>query len=97
MINQSELFPELASESPKAKKGDITLSEFVKQYHKQGVIVPPGLAARLMRLTRTRIYQLTQDGRLETVNECGYNLITLTSIVRYWGGVGKKKPGRKPK
>lgn len=50
---------------------------------KEGMLVPAGVAARLLDVSRQRVYDLCKQGTLRTVDLDGSMLITENSLVEY--------------
>lgn len=89
-------FP-FVDELPKREKKKVLnvwdqLAEMRKVIDEKGVLIPPVMVAKLLGLTRQRIYQFMQEGRFETVEFNGQMFITENSIVEF--AKTERKTGR---
>jgi hypothetical protein len=80
-------FPFVA-ELPKREKGRIAtlwdkFQEAREIIDREGVLVPPSFAAKVMNVSKQRVCQLMDSGRLKRVDFDGQSLVTENSIVEW--------------
>jgi hypothetical protein len=55
-------------------------NEFQITLQQKGSVIPPGVAAKMANVSRQRLHQLVQDGRLESVSILNHSFITARSF-----------------
>lgn len=89
-------FP-FVSELPKREKSRLQqfwdrFKEIKALAEQKGIMVPPFVAAELLGISRQRVHELMQDGRLERVEWRGQVFITEHDLVEY--ASAERKAGR---
>lgn len=62
--------------------GEVSIPDLLRELRRQPV-VPPGVAASLLRVSNVRLWQLIQSGRLGTKIICGARFVSVSTIVLY--------------
>jgi hypothetical protein len=80
-------FPFVA-ELPKREKSKVAtlwdaFQEASRIVEERGMCVPPIVAAKLLGVSKQRVGQIMDDGRLETVDVCGHRMILEDSLVEF--------------
>lgn len=68
------------------------LHEFCEMVKADGAVIPVGFAARVLNVSRQRVYELINQERLKVVSLGGHNFVTADSLVEW--GRGERKAGR---
>lgn len=68
------------------------LHEFQEMVKANGAAIPVIFAARVLNVSRQRVYELINEGRVKTVQLGGHTFITSDSLVEW--GRGERKAGR---
>jgi hypothetical protein len=89
-------FP-FASELPKREKTRLEalwehFAELRAITAEKGMLVPSGLAAKILGVSRQRVFDLIQSGRLEVVEVNGHNFVPESSVIAY--ARSERKAGR---
>lgn len=89
LVNVAEVseFP-FVGELPKREKSKVgklwdRLQEASRVVEERGMFVPQSIVAKLLGVSRQRVHQIVQDGRLETVDVCGERFILEDSLVEF--------------
>lgn len=89
-------FP-FVSELPKREKRKVEnvwdrLAQMREAVDAHGMLIPPVMVASLLNVSRQRVHQFTQDGRLKMVQVNGQPMITEDSVVEL--AKAERKAGR---
>jgi len=76
---QWELFPILSKEAPAKSK----FREWMDALATHGPLVTLSVAASGLDLSRQRVHQLVNEGRIETVEVCGERFVPSTAIEKF--------------
>jgi excisionase family DNA binding protein len=76
---QWELFPLSASEAPAKSK----FRQWMDALGKHGPLLTFTIASSALDVHRSRIYQLVDEGRIETVSVCGERFIPASAIEKF--------------
>lgn len=71
------------------------LAELRKVVEEKGMVIPQHMAANLLDLSKQRIGQLVDDGRLESIEMHGVRYVTEESVVAF--AKEERRNGRPPK
>jgi hypothetical protein len=75
-INQSELFPGLTAAAPKRSR----FRQFMDAIEKHGPLLTQAMAANVMEVSRTRVSQLVQNGKLGSVDVAGVPMVPVAAV-----------------
>jgi hypothetical protein len=75
-INQSELFPGLTAAAPKRSR----FRQFMDAFEKHGPLLTQAMAANVMEVSRTRVSQLVQNGKLGSVDVAGVAMVPVAAV-----------------
>ena len=92
-------FP-FVQELPKSERAEVKgiwddLMEFKRLSQEKGFLIPTGMAPGLAGVSRQRIYDLIEAGRLERVTVGNFSFVTDASLGEFVRS--DRKPGPKPK
>jgi excisionase family DNA binding protein len=76
---QWELFPLLANEAPPKSK----FRQWMDAWATHGPLLTPTLAASALNISRQRVHQLVEKGRIESLEVAGERLIPSTAIEKF--------------
>lgn len=68
------------------------LAEIRAVVESKGMVIPASLAAKVLGVSRQRVFQLIEDGRLENVEMNGHNFVTEASVIQF--AKAERKTGR---
>jgi len=89
-------FPFLAEvpkrERPAIMDGWAELEEFQEMVRQNGAAIPATFAAKLLNVSKQRVYELIETGRLQRIELGGHGFVTADSLVAW--GKAEHKVGR---
>lgn len=68
------------------------LHEFCEMVKTNGAVIPVTFAGRVLNVSRQRVYELINEGRIQTMELGGHVFVVADSLVEW--GKGERKAGR---